>query len=410
MTATVASAEARRSGRFVAGDPLRGLAALMVVIVHAEYEFAFVSPGLTGIFGDLGERSLTALAVCVYVFFVLSGYLIARPFVRAYVEGRSMPRVRPYLVNRALRIVPAYWVVLTAMLLIYGTLGSSLLGVAGTYGLLQQLFFIPARGVLLQSWTVSVEIFFYVTVPLAAFALAWATRGLGRRGRLRAVALTLLAVWVASILFRHLVPPSVGPLHKLQLSTPAFMWSFIPGIALAVLEVGGAPEAVRRTGARLLPGALLVVSALALVAIVALGSHPALQRTAGVAILASLMAGSLVAAPMVQQWAGRDCWRWLDNRALRWVGVRSYSLYLIHLAVLHGLRTPALELASPLGAFFLILLVGLPAALVLAHLSYELIERPMLRRKLPWRRGGAATNAARAGGGRGGAGHAYQEP
>jgi acetyltransferase len=394
VTSTLASGDSARLGRFVAGDPLRGLAALMVFVVHAEFEFAFVAPGLTGIFGDLGERFLTGLAVCVYVFFVLSGYLIARPFVRAYVEGTDMPRVRPYLLNRALRILPAYWVVLTVTLAIDGSLGSSATGVAATYGLLQELFLTPARGLLLQSWTISVEAGFYLLVPAAAFGLVWLTNGLGRRGRLAVVGAALLAAWAASVAFRHSIPATIGPFDKLQLATPAFLWSFLPGIALAALEAGGAETWARRPEARLLPTALLAISAISFVAVVLIGGHPVLQRTVTVAVLGTAMAGALVAAPLVQQWSGRPCWRGLDNAPLRWVGVRSYSLYLIHLGILRSLKDPALDLVSPLGAFFLLLAIGLPISLVLAHLSYEFVERPFLRRRLPWRQSARRTQAS----------------
>jgi peptidoglycan/LPS O-acetylase OafA/YrhL len=112
----------------------------------------------------------------VSVFFVLSGYLIARPFVRAIVEGEPLPRVRNYLVNRALRILPAYWVVLTAMLLIYDAHGSSAQGVVATYLFGQELFYVPARGLLLQTWSLSVEAGFYLAVPRAGSTAAGGSR------------------------------------------------------------------------------------------------------------------------------------------------------------------------------------------------------------------------------------------
>ena len=68
------------------------------------------------------------------MFFALSGYLIARPFVFAFVHGQRLPRIWSYARNRILRIVPAFWAVLTVLLLIYGTKGATAGEVVSVYG------------------------------------------------------------------------------------------------------------------------------------------------------------------------------------------------------------------------------------------------------------------------------------
>ncbi len=52
------------------------------------------------------------------LFFVLSGFLLWRPIASAVLRGRRLPSVRRYARNRALRILPAYWVVLLATALV----------------------------------------------------------------------------------------------------------------------------------------------------------------------------------------------------------------------------------------------------------------------------------------------------
>ena len=373
-----------RPNRFTAGDPLRALAALAIVLVHVAYQFAFQPGGIGGTLGELPDRFLTALPVAVNVFFVLSGYLIVRPFVRAYLDGEGVPRIGRYLRNRALRILPAYWAVLTVLLLIYGTVGSGLWGVLGTYAFLQNLFLIPARGLFMQTWSVIVEVGFYLLVPLAAIALTALTPRTERRTRVLVVVGTLVAAWLASALLRNAVPETIGPFDKLQFLSLSFLWSFVPGIALATIEL--TPLRDRLARVRPLPIVLLAVAVAGYGALMGLHAAPGLERSWAVICATTVASAAIVAAPLTLQWSERPCWRWLDNAPLHWVGVRSYSLYLIHVTVIEELREPVFDVADGWGAFALLLALALPASLLLSHLAYELVERPFLQRRLPWRR------------------------
>jgi peptidoglycan/LPS O-acetylase OafA/YrhL len=95
--------------RLVGLDGLRGLALIAVILVHViiilpKDRDVITLPML--ILVQLGRHGLT-------VFFVLSGFLIFRPFVTAIIRDRSRPPLREYLRNRVLRIWPAYLVILT---------------------------------------------------------------------------------------------------------------------------------------------------------------------------------------------------------------------------------------------------------------------------------------------------------
>jgi peptidoglycan/LPS O-acetylase OafA/YrhL len=369
--------------RFTAGDPLRALAALGVVLLHAAQ---LQSIDTDGAYGNLAGRAFTALPVAVNVFFVLSGYLVARSFVRAYLDGSSQPPLRRYLRRRALRILPAYWVALTVLLWLKGTQGASPEEVLGTYLLLQDLLTLPTNTLFLQIWSVAVEVGFYLLVPLAALALAAGTRQASRTDRARALAVGLLAAWLLSTLVRAQIPQTFGPFGSLGLSLPACLWGFMPGVALALLEQLPRRVPRRRPLVRMLPLALLALAAGGYATLMALNASVTLERSGTVVLAATLFSAAAIAAPLVLQWSGRRCWRWLDNRPLQWLGVRSYSLFLIHAAVIDALTDPVLDRASGWAALGLLLALVLPASVLLAHASYELVERPFLERRLPWRR------------------------
>src|SRR5215218_2704244 len=111
--------------RFIAGDPLRGLAVIGVVVFHAMNDAMnstgfgerFQGPeGRLAAYGDVLGSLQVSGSFGVWIFFVLSGYLIGRPFVRAAIYRRPLPSISRYAMKRALRILPTYWVVLALVL------------------------------------------------------------------------------------------------------------------------------------------------------------------------------------------------------------------------------------------------------------------------------------------------------
>src|SRR3981189_1850523 len=183
--------------RFPLVDGLRAVAALSVLVTHT----AFLS-GFNG-HGELG--AITArLDVGVALFFVISGFLLYRPFVAARFERRPAPRVTRFARRRALRILPAYWLALTVLAIWPGLAVVQ----GGTwwvyYGLLQDLRVPWIQGGLKAAWSLGVEVQFYLLLPLYAIACA---RWLGGRApavqaRAEAGALTFLAA--LSLLVRTL--------------------------------------------------------------------------------------------------------------------------------------------------------------------------------------------------------------
>ena len=115
MTAVHAGA-VRTRVRFPLVDALRAIAALLIVGYHV----AFVSGGL----GPDGTGPwLSGLNVGVPLFFVISGFLLYRPWVAARLAATAPPSTRVYALRRALRILPAYWVALVLIVLLLGREG-----------------------------------------------------------------------------------------------------------------------------------------------------------------------------------------------------------------------------------------------------------------------------------------------
>ena len=121
-TGTRGRARGKAAGFVVGFDGLRAIAALLVVVVHVGAASGFTFRSSLGQYTSRGE-------IGVSVFFLISGFLLYRPFAAAALAGRPGPNVRSYLVRRALRIVPLYWVALVVTYLFTGW--ESVHGVSG---------------------------------------------------------------------------------------------------------------------------------------------------------------------------------------------------------------------------------------------------------------------------------------
>ena len=115
-------------GRHPPIDGLRAFAAIAVLLTHVSIYSGLVAAG-----GD-AARYAQRLEVGVAIFFVISGFVLYRPFLQARLDARELPRVGRYASRRALRIVPAYWLALTV-----AAVGFSLPGVLSWSGIVDLL-------------------------------------------------------------------------------------------------------------------------------------------------------------------------------------------------------------------------------------------------------------------------------
>ena len=185
-------------GRSAALDGVRGLAALSVLVYHV-WLYTQAHPDATNRTGWL-DYPLHELRLGLVAFFVLSGFLLYRPWLRAALGETATPRLGSYLLRRAARVVPAYYLALAGSVALLWNL-DAVPGVripAATdiplFAVFAENFFDgPLMSLDPPMWTLSVEVSFYLALPLAGWA---ALRAAGGRLRQAAVPLALLAIGV----------------------------------------------------------------------------------------------------------------------------------------------------------------------------------------------------------------------
>ena len=175
-----------RRTEFPCVDGARAIAAFAVVAYHAA---GYAYYGYGGHWAPHAVRSFMSVLgqLGVAMFFVLSGFLLYRPYSAAQQTGRAAPRLGPFWARRSARILPAYWLALTAAILLgtawfapHAPLRDHLIA----YTLVQNYWFGGQYAFGLGvAWTLVIEVSFYAALPLIALGL----RGLQRMLRTRAV-------------------------------------------------------------------------------------------------------------------------------------------------------------------------------------------------------------------------------
>jgi peptidoglycan/LPS O-acetylase OafA/YrhL len=358
--------------RYAALDGLRGIAALTVFAIHV---WIYQLPNTVELRRDSWEKTLLFEGRVAFVmFFVLSGYLLYRAFARAAV-GRSAPvAVRSYLVRRAARIAPAYYLALVGTLVLLAAAGDvpgRRLVDAGEL----PLFFLFAQNyspdTLLKlnaaTWTLTVEVAFYLLLPLVGLAAL----KLGRSARRQAVLLGGLAcTGLAWNLIDYL--SGWGPVASH--AAIAFLPYFACGMLVALLvEVH---RARGRAGlGSIASGGLVALAAGVLVANGlwhANGDHTSFAMEVFADSAAAVAFAAVIASLVLGTGTGV---RWLGFRPLAWMGEITYGFYLWHIPLLVLARgTGALPSGIVLG------LAVLPIAIAFGAASWYLIERPIMRR------------------------------
>jgi peptidoglycan/LPS O-acetylase OafA/YrhL len=380
--------------RWAGVDALRAVAALMVLVSHAP-KLAPNQPV------DIVAKEAPRLGVGVWVFFAASGYLIAGPFLRALLDGRATPPAGRYAVRRAVRILPAYWVALTAILVL----------VSG--GFVAHWWQIPVHALLLQglvpgelknfyvvAWSLGVEAIFYVLVPLGAWLVLRRTRG-GVVSLDRLVT-GVLALWAfaiaASLLVAVAFPMQAGgrlPGGVQVLDLVGALGNFCPGM-LVFLAVAAARDESSRWRRRYVAVASRPLPTLTVAVVLLLGATQLPFLTSHVAAALQLpffgIAAGLILATFVH-----GGWTRRMARVLAPIGLVSYGVYLWHWVILSVLVRHHVELlggSGPVATFARVALL-LVLTLPVATLSWVLLERPLLRRTAGWEKRSSARAAAR---------------
>lgn len=377
-------------------DGYRAVAALAVLLTHVSFATGFNGNGRLGeIFarGDVG----------VAVFFVLSGFLLYRPWVVANRGDRPGPNIPRYARRRVARIYPAYWVVLLVVLLQSREL------VRGVRGLMAQVLLIhtwwpdtalgpPAtttHGVevhpLGQAWTLAAEVVFYLALPFWAALMSRASRRVSPDRRWRVQAGGLLGLIAVAQLWRvHLARGalSVGEISAQSSWVFNHLDHFALGMAMAVVSVemmARGREYLPGMSRPLLPAACWLASIGCLYAsihwaglhpnTVLYGPHQQFVRQWCYGGVAAFALAPAMLGPTRRGWVAGL----MGHPVLRALGRISYGIYLWQELVLYDWlrwRHQAVFTASfpiTLGAVVVI-------TVAIATVSWFLIERPALRR------------------------------
>ena len=233
--------------RFPLFDSLRGLAALAIVLTH-------VGLGSGANYNAAYGALLARLDIGVTLFFVLSGFLLYRPFVAARLEDRPALRLRDYARRRVLRIVPAYWLALTVLAIWPGLTFTGPRWVY--YGFLQNYDFLWVLGGIGQAWSLAVEASFYVLLPFYALALGALTRRFAPRRTLAVEVTVLGALSLGSLVLRWYIHHTTHSQVLLFTILCTFFW-FALGMGLAVASAAwhgreSRPGVIGARGARAL--------------------------------------------------------------------------------------------------------------------------------------------------------------
>ncbi|MGB0120801.1 MAG: acyltransferase [Solirubrobacterales bacterium] len=378
-------------------DGYRAIAILGVLALHLLGASGIPEDGSDGL---LARLIWGTVGHAVDILFVVSGFVVFLPTVA---RNGSFGRVVPYAIRRAARLLPAYWLALALLLVLILTInppdfaapgfGSIAAHALGIHEIADLIFGgVPAGfGVDSPMWTLSVEITFYVLLPLVAVAYSrHPFIGL-------AIAAVTTLLWIYA--FKH--SGDIASLLGLELSgTEAFRmlmvstlqfpsWAFSFGLGMTgawvyvrILRSPGSPR--RDLTIKLIQ--ILSLISLSIFAWMA-GGYSDDANVRLVAELARLspeiaigFSGSL-ACFMVATALGPKLWRMpFENRTIRKLGDISYGIYLAHLVFMVYLGT-LFDLPSDgsLTTLLLWILVVVPPSVLYGYLSARFLEQPIRR-------------------------------
>lgn len=356
---------------------LRAAGAIMVVATHSAFDTGRIMDGWTG-------AILARFNFGVTIFFVLSGFLLSRPFFLRAFQERPAPSTAHYLWKRALRVLPLYWAVVLAVM---ATEPDNRGVVSTTMWVrnltLTQLYWpdlLPTG--LTQMWSLVTEVAFYVVLPMLCAALL----GRGRRFSERRVLVGLGLIAAAGVAWQGYVGPIPGREGHFEQWLPGYLPWFCIGMAFAVVSVADLGRTPRHLLQRLSgdPAGCWIAAALiyGIASTPITGARVLVPPSSWEAMLKIVLygiAGGLVVLPMVfgDLHEGRIR-RLCNHRVSFFLGEISYGIFCIHLIVLHEVFR-----RSGYGAFqghwaqvFTLTLAG---TVVLATVAHYLIERPFMR-------------------------------
>lgn len=327
---------------FITG--LRAIAATMVVMIHT---------GAFADFGAIGHAITYAGKYGVDIFFVISGFTIAKTFTEA-------KDYRSYLTRRIMRIVPLYWLIITVAIALMASEAISLSGGMQKFGsqpdlynlffhlsMLSYLDYRVANSVLGVEWTIPIEVFWYICLPLLIHFGKTIPRTIGII--LVLLILTAILSYISKKLFGTSLPIKWSPIAHGHL--------FFVGVVSFYLREQFKSATSQRP----------VIWIGCAVALFAVALTVEFQGRSEILALSTAILIVFV-TPARAGWVTRS----LTVRPMLFLGTISYSIYLIHFLVLHILGDFTMLPASGVGKFLIV--YGVTVAISTA--TYLLVEKP----------------------------------
>ncbi len=359
-------------------DGIRGLCALYVVYCHADITFG----GLDGIPAWVIKLlpTLWFAHYSVAFFIVLSGYCLMLPVARSrdgFLRGGTMD----YIKRRARRILPPYYAALALSLLIaalpifrqkVGIFGEVMFPAYNPKFILAHLLLVhnlhpeAAGRIDPPMWSVAPEWQIYFFLPLVLLPL-WRRFGIGA---------TILFAFFLGYLPHFFCFPSIN----FDWTAPWYLGLFALGMGAAVINFGTNAQLKKlesRTALLLAPLLFFPIVGYAV-----LERHDWQERhTWLMDALVGFAAAATIAYTTREILRGKRplLARLLESRFVQWLGLISYSLYLIHFPILTALTRILVEFhpTAPM-RFVWILLVFVPLCVVAAYVFHLVFERPFM--------------------------------
>ena len=349
--------------RYIKGlDGIRAIAVIMVLAYHLK--LALFKSGFLG----------------VTVFFVLSGYLITGILI-SEVEEEGTIDLKNFWLRRIRRLVPAVMSMAVVIIFVSAVVNriiftkgckdflASVLGFNNWWQIFNKVSYFEAAGVpspFTHCWSLAIETQFYLIYPLILLEIykLVKSRGEGRANRgLLFAGVTLLLALISVILMIVLFDPQQDA-SRVYYGTDTRAFSLLFGALLAILwEYRMVP---RRLSASVNMVLGSVSFAVLLVMTIAINGSSNFWYRGG------QFFGTILTVLMVYAVSGRKTWlsRFLSNPVLKWMGDRSYSIYLWHYPII-------LLISKGIKASWWITLIEIVLSVVLAELSYRFIETPI---------------------------------
>lgn len=349
--------------RYITGlDGIRAIAVIMVLAYHLK--LALFKSGFLG----------------VTVFFVLSGYLITGILI-SEVEEEGTIDLKNFWLRRIRRLVPAVMSMAVVIIFVSAVVNkiiftkgckdflASVLGFNNWWQIFNKVSYFEAAGVpspFTHCWSLAIETQFYLIYPLILLGIykLVKSRGEGRAKRgLLFAGVTLLLALISVILMIVLFDPQQDA-SRVYYGTDTRAFSLLFGALLAILwDYRMVP---RRLSASVNMVLGSVSFAVLLVMTIAINGSSNFWYRGGQFV------GTILTVLVIYTVSGRKTWlsRFLSNPVLKWIGDRSYSIYLWHYPII-------LLISKGIKASWWITLIEIVLSVVLAELSYRFIETPI---------------------------------